>query len=67
MIAVGDSILTSVWRVLSDPDAHYRHLGADSYETHVNQRRRERSLISQLEQITGMKVALQPRPDQPAA
>jgi hypothetical protein len=59
-------MLTIVWHLLSDPDARYRDLGPDFYENHVNQRRRERSLISQLEQITGKKVALQSLPDQPA-
>ena len=67
LVAVGNSMLTIIWHLLSDPTTCYRDLGADFYETHVNQRRRERSLISQLEQITGKKVALQPGPDQPAA
>jgi len=60
-------MLTIIWHLLADPDTHYRDLGADFYETHINQRRRERSLISQLEQITGKKVTLQPAPQRPAA
>jgi transposase len=63
MVAVGNSMLTIIWHLLSDPKARYHDLGADFYEIHVNQRRRERSLINQLEQITGKKVTLQ----QPAA
>jgi len=66
LVAVGNSMLTIVWHLLSDPDARYRDLGPDFYENHINQRRRERSLISQLEQITGKKVTLQSLPDQPA-
>jgi len=67
LVAVGNSMLTIIWHLLADPDTHYRDLGADFYETHINQRRRERSLISQLEQITGKKVTLQPAPQRPAA
>lgn len=61
LVAVGNSMLTIIWHLLSDPQATYHDLGPDFYETHVNQRRRERSLIGQLEQITGKKVALQHR------
>jgi transposase len=54
LVAVGNSMLTVIWHLLSDPDAHYRDLGADFYDTHVNQRHRQRALIDQLQQITGM-------------
>jgi transposase len=67
LVAVGNSMLTVIWHLLAHPDARFRDLGVDFYETHVNQRRRERSLISQLEQISGKKVTLTLRPDQPAA
>jgi transposase len=67
LVAVGNSILTIIWHLLSNPDAHYRDLGPDFYEIHINQRRRERSLINQLEQITGMKVTLAPQPQTPTA
>ena len=66
LVAVGNSMVTIIWHLLSDPDTSYRDLGPDFYENHINQRRRERSLISQLEQITGKKVTLQSLPDQPA-
>jgi transposase len=67
LVAVGNSMLTIIWHLLSNPDAHFEDLGPDFYEIHLNQQRRQRALISQLEQITGKKVTLQPRPDQPAA
>jgi transposase len=67
LVAVGNSMLTVIWHLLSNPDEHYRDLGADFYETHLNRQRRQRTLIAQLEQITGKKVALQPRLEQPAA
>jgi transposase len=67
LVAVGNSMLTVIWHLLSDPTREYRDLGVDLYETQVNRQRRQRNLIAQLEQITGKKVALQPRPEQPAA
>lgn len=67
LVAVGNSLLTIVWHLLANPEAHYRDLGPEFYETHINQRRRQRSLISQLERITGMTVTLQPSPRSPAA
>ena len=67
LVGVGNSMLTVIWHLLSNPAEHYRDLGVDFYETHLNRQRRQRNLIAQLEQITGKKVALQPRPEQPAA
>jgi transposase len=67
LVAVGNSMLTVIWHLLSNPAEYYRDLGVDFYETHLNRQRRQRNLIAQLEQITGKKVALQPRPEQPAA
>jgi hypothetical protein len=66
LVAVGNSMLTVIWHLLSDPDAHYHDLGGDFYDTHVNQRRRQRTLIDQLQQVTGMHVTLTPR-SEPAA
>ena len=67
LVAIGNSMLVIIWQLLSEPRASYQDLGVDFYETHVNQRRRERSLIDQLEQITGKKVTLQAKPEKPAA
>ena len=67
LVAVGNSMLTVIWHLLSDPDAHYHDLGADWYDTHVNQRRRQHSLIDQLQQITGMHVTLSAHTEQPTA
>ena len=62
-----NSVLTIVWHLLADPQARYQDLGPDFYASKVNQRRRERDLVRQLEHLTGKKVVLQPRPEQPAA
>lgn len=67
LVAVGNSMLTVIWHLLSDPDRHYEDLGADFYQSHINAPHRQRNLIAQLEQITGKKVALHPRPERPAA
>jgi transposase len=58
IVAVGNSLLTIIWHLLNDPDAHYHDLGAGFYQTRINTRRRERDLIRQLEHLTGQKVTL---------
>jgi transposase len=67
IVALGNSVLTIVWHLLSDLDLRYHDLGPDHYESKINKCRRERDLIRQLEHLTGHKVTLQPRPDLPAA
>ena len=67
IVAVGNSVLTIVWHLLADPEARYHDLGPDFYESRINQQRHQRHLIHQLERLTGHKVILQPRPEQPAA
>jgi transposase len=59
LVAVGNSVLTIVWHLLSDPDASYHDLGADFYQTHLNRERRTRTLVRQLERL-GHTVTLQP-------
>jgi len=65
IVAVGNSVLTIVWHLLADPQARYQDLGPDFYWSQVNQRRRERDLVRQLEHLTGKKVILQPHPSNP--
>ncbi len=69
IVAVGNSVLTIVWHLLSDPEARHQDLGANFYESRTNQRRRERDLVRQLERLTGRKVTLSPgeQPARPAA
>jgi transposase len=62
LVAVGNSLLTIIWHLLSDPDARYHDLGADFYDANLNQHRRQHLLINQLEQLTGKKVVLEPAP-----
>jgi transposase len=58
LVAVGNSILTIAWHLLSDPDAHYTDLGPDWHDRLAPQRRR-RQLIAELERLSGKKVTLQ--------
>ncbi len=60
IVAVGNSVLTVVWHLLSDPEAHFEDLGAGYYESKINKDRRQASLTRQLEQLTGHKVVLGP-------
>ena len=67
IVALGNSVLTIVWHLLSDPNTRYHDLGPNYYQSKISQRRRQRDLIRQLEHLTGQKVALQPPPEQPTA
>jgi transposase len=58
IVALGNSVLTIVWHLLSDPDQHFLDLGPDYYDSKINKRRRERDLVRQLEHLTGQKVTL---------
>jgi transposase len=60
LVAVGHSILTTIWHLLSDPDAHYHDLGPDFYDTDKARHRHQQVLIHRLEHLTGSKVILQP-------
>jgi transposase len=58
-VAVGRSILTIVWQLLSDPDAQFHDLGSDFYDTRQGTDRAKRNHIRQLEAL-GYKVTLEP-------
>ena len=60
MVAIGNSALTIVWNLLSDPEARYQDLGPDFYHSRLGRQRRERDLIRKLQILTGMTVTLQP-------
>jgi transposase len=59
IVAVGRSILVIVWHLLSDPDARFRDLGADFYDTRIDPERRMLNHIRQL-QALGYRVTLEP-------
>ncbi|MGC4815300.1 IS110 family transposase [Micromonospora sp. DT228] len=57
IVAVGRSILTIIWHLLSDPTAGFRDLGADFYLSRTDTERRKRNHIHQLEAL-GYRVTL---------
>lgn len=59
MVAVGRSILTIIWHLLSDPDSHFHDLGADFYDNRVTNDHKKRNHIRQLEAL-GYTVTLTP-------
>jgi transposase len=67
IVAVGNSVLTIIWHVLSNPDTRYHDLGPSYYESRLNKQRRQHDLVRQLEHLTDQKVTLNPSPDLPTA
>ena len=59
IVAVGRSILVTVWALLSDDDAHFVDLGPDYYATRTNPERKVRQHIREL-QALGYSVTLNP-------
>ncbi len=59
LVAVGRSILTIVWQLLSDEEAHFKDLGADFYDTLLGAERAKRNHVHHLEAL-GYKVTLEP-------
>jgi transposase len=67
IVAVGNSILTIIWHVLSDSGTRYHDLGPSYHDARITQQRCQRELTRQLEHLTGKRIAFQPRPDLPVA
>jgi transposase len=59
IVAVGRSILVIVWHLLTHPDARFRDLGADFFDTRIDPERRKLNHIRQL-QALGYRVTLEP-------
>jgi len=58
LVATGNSVLTIVHALLSDPEASYQDLGPDYYEQRMHARRQARHHVRSLERL-GYKVTLQ--------
>jgi transposase len=58
LVAVGNSILTIAYYLLSDPEAHFTDLGPDWHDR-LAPIRRKRQLIAELERLSGKKVTLE--------
>jgi transposase len=59
VVAVGRSILTIIWQLLTNPDAHFHDLGADYFDRRLNPDRVQRTHIRALE-AQGFTVTLTP-------
>jgi transposase len=57
IVAVGRSVLTIIWHLLSGTETRFHDLGADFYLNHTNTERRKRNHIHQLEAL-GYRVTL---------
>jgi len=58
IVATGNSVLTVVYHLLSDPDARFCDLGPNYYESRINKHRRVRDLATQLQALTGQRIAI---------
>jgi len=58
LVATGNSMLTTIHALLSDPAAEYQDLGAGYYEQRMNTRRQARNHVQSLERL-GYKVTIQ--------
>ncbi len=58
LVATGNSILTIIHALLSDPAVQYNHLGPDYYELSVHTRRQARNHVKSLERL-GYQVTIQ--------
>lgn len=58
VVAVGNSVLTVVYHLLSDPDLRFHDLGPAHYESRNNKEHRARNLAIQLAAVTGQKIII---------
>jgi transposase len=58
-VAVAHSILTVLWYLMADPDAHYRDLGEDYFDRRRDPAREADRLVRQLERL-GYRATLEP-------
>ncbi len=58
IVATGNSVLTVVYYLLSNPKATFCDLGAGYYESRINRDRRARDLATQLQALTGQHIVI---------
>jgi transposase len=58
IVAVGNSVLTVVYHLLSDTDLSFCELGPAHYESRINKHRRARDLATQLQALTGQHIVI---------
>lgn len=58
IVATGNTILTIVYHLLSDPTAQFHDLGTDYFTTRMDRNRRARSLAAALQAVTGQTITI---------
>jgi transposase len=58
IVATGNTILTIVYHLLSNPTAQFHDLGTDYFTTRMDRNRRARSLAAALQAVTGQKITI---------
>lgn len=58
IVATGNSVLTIIYHLLSEPDLTFSDLGPDYYQSRINTNRRARNLATQLQAITGQRIVI---------
>ena len=58
IVATGNTILTIVYHLLSDPTAQFHDLGTDYFTARIDTNRRARSLAAALQAVTGQKITI---------
>lgn len=58
IVAIGNSVLTVVYHLLAEPDAHFHDLGPGFYESRINRNRRAHDLATQLQALTGQHITI---------
>ena len=58
IVATGNSVLTVVYYLLSNPEATFCDLGPGYYESRINLHRRARDLATQLQALTGQHIVI---------
>ena len=58
IVAIGNSVLTVIYHLLSDPDLDSATSGPAYYESRINKHRRARDLATQLQALTGQHIVI---------
>ena len=59
LVAVERSIVVVIWHLLADPTARFHDLGSDYFDKRLNNDRKTRNLVRQLQEL-GHQVTLTP-------
>lgn len=58
IVATGNAILVIVYHLLAHPEARFRDLGPDHFESRINKHHRARNLAAALQAVTGQKIII---------